>query len=175
MLYLYVPKIEDLWFRKKMLADPETMSYNKNWEVDYDGYDKATGCIDFKEEEFESWLEYWTDKQPTRFYAYVCKDDGEFIGEVNFQYNEEKKWHDMGVVIYSKHRGKGYGTKALKLLLKQAFEVCKIERIHNDFSIERAEISAWKAHFSAGFKEYNMNENILEVMITKESWGKNEN
>lgn len=27
---LYVPKLEDLWFARKMMADPETMSYNAN-------------------------------------------------------------------------------------------------------------------------------------------------
>lgn len=170
MLYLYIPKIEDLWFRKKMLSDPKTMSYNKNWEVDYEGYDKNTGCIEIKEEDYEDWLKYWTNKEPDRFYAYVCKENGEFIGEVNFHYNPEKNWHDMGVVIYSKYRGNGYGTKALKLLLKQAFEICKIERIHNDFSIERNEISAWKTHYSAGFKEYHRDEKILELMITKEGF-----
>ena len=34
-LELYVPKLEELWFYQKMMADPETMSYNANWDVDY--------------------------------------------------------------------------------------------------------------------------------------------
>ena len=37
-LELYVPKLEDLWFYQKMMSDPETMSYNANWDVNYDGY-----------------------------------------------------------------------------------------------------------------------------------------
>ncbi len=31
MLTLYEPKYEDLWFRKMMLADEDTMSYNHAW------------------------------------------------------------------------------------------------------------------------------------------------
>ena len=30
---LYIPKPEDLWFYQKMMSDPETMSYNANWDV----------------------------------------------------------------------------------------------------------------------------------------------
>ena len=32
-LELYVPKLEDLWFYQKMMSDPETMSYNANWDA----------------------------------------------------------------------------------------------------------------------------------------------
>ena len=28
---LYTPSLEDLWFRQKMMADEETMSYNHAW------------------------------------------------------------------------------------------------------------------------------------------------
>ena len=44
-LELYIPKLEDLWFYQQMTSDPETMSYNANWDVDYDGYHRDTGCI----------------------------------------------------------------------------------------------------------------------------------
>lgn len=37
-LELYIPKLEDLWFYQKMMSDPETMSYNAGWDVEYDGY-----------------------------------------------------------------------------------------------------------------------------------------
>ena len=31
MLSPYAPSVEELWFRQRMLADPETMSYNRAW------------------------------------------------------------------------------------------------------------------------------------------------
>lgn len=30
-VYFYKPKLEDLWFREAMMADPDTMSYNSAW------------------------------------------------------------------------------------------------------------------------------------------------
>lgn len=31
MVEVYKPKVEDLWFREKLLSDGETMSYNAAW------------------------------------------------------------------------------------------------------------------------------------------------
>ena len=36
-LELYIPRLEDLWFYQQMTSDPETMAYNANWDVAYDG------------------------------------------------------------------------------------------------------------------------------------------
>ena len=44
-LELYVPKLEDLWFYQKMMSDPETMSYNAGWDVDYDGYHRIPAAL----------------------------------------------------------------------------------------------------------------------------------
>ena len=44
MLELYKPYVSDLWFRKNMLSDEQTMSYNHPYE----------GTIRFSEE-------YWMD------------------------------------------------------------------------------------------------------------------
>jgi hypothetical protein len=29
--FFYKPYLEDLWFRQSMMADPETMEYNRVW------------------------------------------------------------------------------------------------------------------------------------------------
>ncbi len=44
MVALYIPTLEDLWFRQKFLSDSETMSYNHAWG----------GTIDFPEEKWIS-------------------------------------------------------------------------------------------------------------------------
>lgn len=49
MLTLVKPAFDDLWFRKNLMADEETMSYNARWG----------GTIPFPEEEWESWYESW--------------------------------------------------------------------------------------------------------------------
>lgn len=169
-LKLYIPKLEDLWFSQKMMSDPDTMSYNANWDVDYEGYHRDTGCIDFPESEWADWHAHWIGNEPARFYAYICLADGTWIGDVNFHHTPEKDWWDMGIVIYAPFRGKGYAVPALKLMLDHAFRVCGISRIHNDFELNRKEFAAWETHRKAGFKEHGIDNGFLQMMITKEDY-----
>ena len=37
-LELYVPRLEELWFKQKMESDPATMSYNRGWHLSYPDY-----------------------------------------------------------------------------------------------------------------------------------------
>ena len=170
-LELYIPKLEDLWFYQKMTSDPETMSYNANWDVDYDGYHRDTGCIDYPDEVLPGWYENMIGQEPERFYAYIKRSsDGAWIGDVCFHYTPEKDWWDMGIVIYAPYRGKGYAVPALRLMLDRAFRVCGISRIHNDFEIARNEIAAWETHRKAGFQELGVENGFLHMMITKEAY-----
>ncbi|MBP5408190.1 MAG: N-acetyltransferase, partial [Bacilli bacterium] len=60
MLNLYIPKIEDLWFRKQLLEDKETMSYNDKWG----------GTIPFPKELWQDYYNNWINKDPrNRFYC----------------------------------------------------------------------------------------------------------
>ena len=168
---LYIPKPEDLWFYQKMMSDPETMSYNANWDVSYPGYHRDTGCIDYPDEVLADWHKAWVGNEPDCFYAYIKRSsDGAWIGDVNFHYTPEKDWWDMGIVIYAPYRGKGYAVPALKLMLDRAFRVCGISRIHNDFEVARNEIAAWETHRKAGFKEQGVEDGFLQMMITKEEY-----
>lgn len=170
-LELYIPKLEDLWFRQKMLSDPETMSYNANWDVNYTGYHRDTGCIDFPESEWAECYAYLTGNEPKQFYAYIKRSsDGVWIGDVNFHYTPEQDWWDMGIVIYAPFRGKGYAAPALRLMLKHAFCDCGVTRIHNDFEVARKEVSAWKAHLAAGFRDLGIENGFRTMMITKEEY-----
>ncbi len=170
-LELYIPKLDELWFYQQMMADSETMSYNANWDVSYDGYHRDTGCIDFPKSQWADWYEHWVGHEPERFYAYIKRcSDGAWIGDVNFHYTSDKDWWDMGIVIYAPYRNKGYSTPALKLLLDRAFRVCGISRIHNDFEVARNEISAWQCHLNAGFRDMGTVDGFKQMMITKEEY-----
>ncbi len=171
MIELYIPKYEELSFRKTMCEDPETMSYNKNYAVTYEGYHPETGCVDFPEEKWQEWYAKWIGNEPERYYAYIKRqEDGAFLGEVSFHYNEEKKRHDMSIVIYAPYRGMGYAVPSLKLMIGHAFGSCFIGRLYNEFEIERRELAAWKTHFSAGFREVGQENGWLSVMMTRENW-----
>lgn len=164
---LHIPAFEELWYREKLLSDADTMSYNKGYDLNFDGYDNETGCIAFPKEDWRDWYNYFMGCEPERYYAYIVAD-GEFIGEVNIHQNGEMNWYDMGIVIEAKHRGKGYAVKALKLLLEQAFERLGARAVHNDF--EDIRDAAVKTHLSAGFAEYKRENGILELLITKEQF-----
>ena len=65
MIELVIPALEDMWFREKLMADEETMSYNHAWG----------GTIPFPEEDWKDWYDYWiVDHEDRRFYRYL-KDE----------------------------------------------------------------------------------------------------
>lgn len=168
-LYLHVPAYEELWYRQCLLADPDTMAYNKGYELGFDGYDKETGCIRFPEEDWNDWYSYFVGQEPERFYAYIVRaEDDTFIGEVNVHRNRDNFWHDMGIVVEARYRGKGYSVEALQLLLKEAFERLGVQAVHNDFEDVRE--AAIKAHLHVGFHEVQRENGIVDLMITKEQY-----
>ena len=169
-LELYIPKLDELWFYQKMLSDPETMSYNANWDVDYAGYHKDTGCIDFPESEWAEWYEHWINSEPEQFFAYIKRSDGTWIGNINFHYTPERDWWDMGIVIYAPYRGKGYAVPALRLMLEHAFQDCGVTRLHNDFEVERREYAALKSHFAVGFCDAGLEDGMRHLLLTRDEY-----
>lgn len=167
-LHLHIPELSELWYRRQILSDASTMDYNKEYNLNFEGYHNDTGCIDFPEEQWEMWYNWFVCGNPERFYAYIVRNgDNAFIGEVNI-HKSSKDWYDMGIVIESKYRGNGYSTEALRLLLTEAFEKLSVLEVHNDF--EKSRISAIKAHLSAGFVIESEKNEIVHLCITKEQY-----
>lgn len=149
-LELFVPEREDLWFRRELLSDPETMGYNAGYDLHFPGYDRETGCIAFPEENWDGWYHRWIGREPERWYAYLRrKGDGTFLGEVNLYRSGEPGWYNMGVVLHSRYRGQGYSREGMELLLRQAFEHLGAAGVRNDF--ERTRRAAYQLHLAAGF------------------------
>lgn len=166
-LCLHVPELNEFWYRKKLMEDPETMSYNRGYDLDFAGYDKETGCIAFPKEEWKSCYNYFVGNEPERFYAYLVNtENGEFVGEVNVHKSVGHDWYDMGIVIEAKHRGKGYANEGLRLLLHHAFIDMGAMAVHNSF--EKSRNAALKAHEHAGFCKYSEENGVIELAITKE-------
>ncbi len=111
---LYTPKLEDLWFRQRFMADPETMSYNNAWG----------GTIPFPESEWADWYDDWVlHPEGKCFYRYVTLDRSRvFIGEVAYHHDEDEDLWLADVIIDARYRGHGFGKAALKLLCKAARE-----------------------------------------------------
>lgn len=168
-VYLYVPKIEELTYRQQIMSQPDTMSYNKGYDISFAGYDKNTGCIDFPKSKWSNWYSYMVNNKPKCFYAYITKkEDNTFIGEVNIHWNNDKSWYDMGIVIEAKYRGMGYSIEALKKLLKVAFIEYTAPAVHNDF--ENTRQAAIITHQKVGFNIISESNGVVDLLITKEDY-----
>lgn len=165
---LHVPAIDELWFRKRMLEDPATMSYNAGCDLGFDGYHPDTGCIDFPEKNWQGWYDRFIGREPEKFYAYVVREsDGAFIGEVVLRQAGEPGRYEMGVVIEACHRGRGYSAEALGLLMNAAFNRLNAKVVCNDF--ERSRAAALKLHLNAGF-EIVREDDCIHLELTRERY-----
>ncbi len=167
-LHLHVPSFDELWYRKQLMEDPATMDYNRGYDLPFDGYDPKTGCIAFPESKWRDWYDDFIHNEPARFYAYIARGDGTFLGEVNVHRSAAHPWYEMGIVIEAKYRGQGYAVPALRLLLQHAFEALHADAIHNDF--EDVRTAAVRAHLSAGFTVYRQENGLLELLLTREQY-----
>lgn len=168
-LILHVPSYDELWYRQKLMQSPDTMSYNKGYDLHIPGYDAATGCIAFPKSAWAGWYGFFIGQEPLRFYAYIARSaDGAFLGEVNLHKTPDADAYEMGIVLEACHRGKGYAAGALCLLLAHAFEGLGARAVRNRFEAQRA--AALRAHLAAGFVQTGQSDGIVEVSITRERW-----
>ena len=178
-VFLVVPSIEDLKYRKMWMNDPETMSYNAGFDLDLKGYNKETGTILKTNDEMLDWYNKWVNKEPDRFFAYIHSvDESEPIGEV--YYYPDGDIHSMGILISDKYRGKGYSYLALLALEEVAFERNDINELYDMIPLDR--IGAIKSFKKAGFIHTDKEEKGLkfgneviskQLLITKEMYFKN--
>lgn len=161
-LKLYLPRAEDGWFYIKMLSDSATMAYNAPWFP-------PDGCIPQPEAAWEELRANWFGREPERFYAYLQRtSDGVFVGDVNFHYDPDHRWWDMGIVIYAPERGKGYGKAGLRLLCDRAFRVAGIACLHNTFETTRT--AAYHIHKAVGFRDAGEEDGTVRLLLTKQDY-----
>lgn len=166
-LKIYIPKLEDYWYEQKLQSDPDTMSYNAGWDVSYDGYHYDTGCIDFPKSKWEDTFN--KRKNENKFFAYL-KDTNinEYVGYINYHYNENENKYYCGILIESKYRGKGYSKQGLNLLCDYAKEH-GVTELYDDFEIDRNCIKIFE---DLGFKivnKYNAKrfDKDIEIVVVK--------
>ncbi len=140
MISIYKPDRRDLWFRQAMLADEETMSYNRAWG----------GTIPFPEEKWDDWYARWVlHPEGGRFYRYVKNEAGAFVGEIAYHYDEALNGYIANVIIHAKFRGRGFGRQALDALCALAREN-GVRSLFDDIAIDNPAIRTFLRH---GFTE----------------------
>lgn len=175
-IFLKVPTIDELHYRKEWMKDPKTMSYNAGLDLELKGYDYNTGIIDKTDEDMIDWYNNWINKEPDKYFAYIYdKSIEEPIGEVYYYLNNGI--HSMGILIQDKYRGKGYSYKALLELEKIAFEKNRISELSDIIPLDR--IGAINSFKKAGFVDTDLKSKSLvfgkesvakQLLITKEMY-----
>lgn len=155
-----IPELEGLDYRRKLLADRETMAYNIGY-----GKIEGTGCIEFNESVWKDWFDRWVNNIPERYYAYIIKVDENIpVGEVALRYVSEKNSYSVNIIIEAKHRGNGYSEQALRLLIDIAFNEIGADKVFDDFPKSR--IKAENLFKKVGFKR--VSDDIVE--LTKQDY-----
>ena len=148
MLTIYKPELKDYWYEKKINEDANSMSYNAGYDVSYYGYHYDTGQIDFPE---NRWEEVYNKRKNDnkRFFAYLKDiDSNEFVGYVNYQYDNDEDRYDCGIVIEYNKRGHGYAKEGLKLLCEEA-KKNDIKELYDNFEKNR---DGTQVFFDLGFE-----------------------
>ena len=163
---LYIPKVDDYWYYEMLLNDKDTMSYNAGYDISNCRYHYDTGCIDFPKERWDDFYKSIIDEN--RFFAYI-KDSGEFVGYVNYHYNNNENRYECGIVIEASKRGKGYSKVGLKLLCDEARNN-GIKELYDNFEVDR--VSALKVFEEVGFevverKEWKKFKKLVEGVVVR--------
>ncbi len=144
----YKPHLEDLWFRKAMMADPETMSYNQAWG----------GTIPFPREKWADWYDCWVANPNKRFYRYITTGKSKsFVGEAAYHYDSETGLYLADIIISAKSRRQGFGKAGL-LLLCEAAKKEKIPELYDNIAIDNPGIDMF---LQCGFLEDFRAEGII--------------
>jgi len=162
---LHIPNGDELEYRRFLIADEETMTYNIGYG------DNGGGTYHHTPEQALKWLEYWNSEG--NFYAYVARaSDDVFVGEVSihfpadYGYPKEKGVGWIGVVIEGKQRRKGYGEAALRLLVEYAFNTLHLRRLLDDIPADRNE-GALRVFDRVGFRR-STDGMVMEIINNKE-------
>lgn len=166
-LKLHTPAIREMEHRQRWLAQPETMSYNRGQAYEAEGYDCATGCIDFPMSDWRYWRDVWLWREPNRYSAYLLDEEtGEFVGEVCYFYDMESDLHGTGVLVEHRLRRRGYGTEGLRLLTEHALMHPEVEALFVDLPADRED--AVRMYLTVGYRETGAEGGIIRLEKRRE-------
>ncbi len=94
-------------------------------------------------------------------------ETGEFLGEVSLYETEGPGVYEMGIVLHSSQRGKGYSKEGIRLLLDYAFGELGAKKVTNCFEPTRK--AALNIHKEAGFQVEKEENGLLHLAITQET------
>lgn len=89
-------------------------------------------------------------KETTGLFLSIFNDQKEHVGNIHLsRINLVSRNAELGIVLAKEHHGKGYGERAIKLVIKHAFEILNLHRIH--LTVVSANKAAIKLYERLGF------------------------
>lgn len=148
-IVLYQPALEELDFRQRLLADPETMAYNHAYG----------GAVDFPRERWADWYARWLeDGAGERFYRCLRREsDGKPVGEAAYHYDGELGEYVCDVLVAAQYRSRGYGRQGLELLCVAAKEN-GVKRLVDNIAIDNPSVELF---WHCGFRERLRNDEYI--------------
>ena len=145
-----------------MLRDPDVMAA---WEHT------------FTDEQIQKWICDQTSrykKEIVGYFAAICKETGEFVGQMGLMWNDidELRVMEIGYMLKRQYWGMGYATEGAAALAQFAFTMLGIKKVYasirpeNHLSIRVAERIGMKAEGSF-IKLYNGKE-MVHIIYLKE-------
>ena len=150
-LHAQIPKLEELWFRKQMLSDPETMSYNAKWG----------GTIHFPENKWQLWYDRWINSTDHYYRYLVNENTSEFVGEISYHKDENDRCI-CNVIISAEHRGYGFGSQGLDMLCDAA-KAAGIDILYDEIAADNPSVEMFLSH---GFEEVGKTPDSIIVRKT---------
>lgn len=155
LIYIRQPEYNELKYTHSLWNDYETMK-------------DIGGVFEFGEEKWS--LFYKKMINPTdgkNFYCLVFNNDDEPVGEVSFHgYDSATKVARLNVKIHNKHRNRGYGTEACRLLLEYFFfdfgGNIAMDTLKGDKVIESI--------YNLGFSQHSKCKGEITYQISRESF-----
>lgn len=148
---LVIPTLAEMAFRKALLADEKTMSYNRAWG----------GTIDFSQDRWALWYQKWiADENPHYYYRYLySRGLDAYVGEAAYHYEAETGRYLCDVIVHAQYRGHGFGAAALTQLCEAAKEN-GVEELYDDILPDNPSI---RLFLKQGFEEVGCSETACIV------------
>lgn len=114
------------------------------------------------EERWEDWYTKWMGGNKNYFYRYLAEENGTFVGEAAYHYDDVRGIILCDVIVHAKYRGRGYGKQGLCLLCDAA-RANGLTELYDDIAVDNPAI---KLFLNSGFLvERETEENITVKRI----------
>lgn len=117
----------------------------------------------------ENGFDLWYKSKRKLFYKRIYKVEVDDL-MVGFITIKNIKWStkqaEMGIVFDPNNLSKGYGTEGMKLILKEFFEVMKMNKLY--LRVAKFNARAYKSYLKAGFTEERYVDEPFESQLIKD-------